>query len=223
MKALIFGGESDMANPIQDLLEDKGYEVLRLSHHEVDVTDIAAIFTAIYRFKPQLVINLAGVSNLQLIKDSNHFLWNEEIQTNLIGSYNVAKICVDNKVQTMVFIGSVAGFHGKGNHSGYCASKAGVHSLVQSLAAEGHEAYAIAPGRVNTKLRERDFPGENVKTRLTTQQIAAAVEEIIENKYKPGDIVILRKVGYETTQWTYSGEPWRKDLKITPWEEPSGY
>lgn len=219
---VIFGGESDLAPAIQAMFAKKEVVCHLLSKEEADVRDIASLDRAISYYKPDCVINLAGVSHLQPLLNSNREQWIEEIETNLIGSYNVAHAAAHKKLM-MLFIGSVAGFHGKPNHSGYCASKAGVHALVQSLAAEGYQAYAIAPGRVNTKMREKDFPGEDPQTRLTPEQIAEVVEKIVAGDYQPGDVIVIRKKGFETFEWVYQGEPWRKDLQIQPWEAPSGY
>ncbi|MBA2706139.1 MAG: SDR family oxidoreductase [Blastocatellia bacterium] len=226
-KALVFGAGSDMFSAIKDILV--GHKVMGLTHEECDVNNWIEVVIAMEKAKPNVVINLAGVSWPQPMALSEPGAWLEEINTNLIGSFNVARACipdivsVQDKVKTMIFMGSVAGLHGKQNHTGYSASKAGVHSLVQSLAAEGYNAYAIAPGRVNTKMRERDFPGEDTRTRLTTEQIAEVVRDIVDGKYKPGDIAIIRKIGYKTHKKTYRGQPWRKWLKIQPWEEWSGF
>lgn len=213
MVVLIFGGDSDMAAPIEGVLVNA--IVYRLSEIECDVTSPLEVSDAIETYKPDVVINLAGVSNLQPIKGSDHFAWWDEVEVNLVGSYLVAKYAVEAGVDKMIFIGSVAGKYGKPNHSGYCASKAGVISLVQSLGMEGYKAYAISPGRVDTKLREKDFPGERKETRLMPIEIANLVKEIIEGKYEPGDNLIIRRKGVETQPIKIDkGEPWKTDLQV---------
>lgn len=213
MSVVIFGGESDMAADIAALFE--GEVVYRVDQTEADVRDLASVIRTIKSYTPSVIINLAGVSHLQPLKDSNQTDWYEEINTNLIGSYNVARagLIVD---ATMIFIGSVAGKYGKANHSGYCASKAGVISLVQSLGMEGHKAYCISPGRVDTKMRERDFPGEDRQSRLTTQEIAGMVQRVLDGEFEPGHNVIIRKKGYETLTRLDSGEPWKGYLNVRP-------
>jgi NAD(P)-dependent dehydrogenase (short-subunit alcohol dehydrogenase family) len=143
--------------------------------------------------------------------------WFNEIRTNLLGSFHVAKATAEETPNAiMIFIASVAGMYGKAEHSGYSASKKGVISLVQSLGMEGYNAYAISPGRVNTKMREHDYPGEDVRTRLTTQEIADVVREIIEGCHQPGDNLIIRKKGFETLRLTDRGEPWKEYLNVQP-------
>lgn len=211
MKALIFGGGSDMVPDIARLFDD----FVLLTQGRCDVTDFEEVSKFVNDSRPDIVINLAGVSNLQPVKESNISAWQEELAVNLFGSYVVAKATVEYNPSTiMIFIGSVAGKYGKKDHSGYCASKAGVISLVQSLDQEGYNAYCISPGRVNTKMRERDFPGERVETRLKTSEIAKVVKEILDGKHKPGDNVIIRKRGTRTLRRVDRGEPWKSYLNV---------
>ena len=120
----------------------------------------------------------------------------------------------------MIFIASVAGMYGKPEHSGYSASKSGVISFVQSLGFEGYDAYSISPGRVDTKMRENDFPGEDKRTRLSTLQVAEIVKECIDGKYKPGDNVIIRKRGFRKLKRVDQGQPWKKYLNVQPLGTP---
>lgn len=213
MKVMIFGGDSDMAPAIEEALDQD--EVVRVSHEECDVGNFMEVRGVISRTWPNVVINLAGVSCLQPLKGADIQDLFEEVEINLLGSFNVAIASIEKmKLHALIFIGSVAGKYGKPNHAGYCASKAGVISLVQSLAKEGYNAYCISPGRVDTKMRERDFPGEDRKTRLTTKQIAGVVKEILDGKHQPGDNIIIRKRGYRTLRRVDRGEPWRTYLNV---------
>lgn len=212
MVVLIFGGDSDMAGPIEEALSE--YDVVRIDKDNCDVTTPIEVGYAM-RYKPDVVINLAGISNLQPVKGSDHMAWWDEIETNLVGSYLVARYAIAAGVKKMIFIGSVAGLYGKPGHSGYSASKAGVISLVQSLGMEGHDAYCISPGRVDTKLREKDFPGERKETRLEPREIAEVVKEILSGKYEPGDNIIIRRKGVETQPIRVDkGEPWKEEFQV---------
>lgn len=212
-KLLIFGAGSDMAPDIATTFYQ--WPVL-LTHKQCDVANLQDVEEAILTHMPSIVVNLAGVSHVvQMDNPTEHYL--EEIRTNLIGSFNIASVATKYITKaTLIFVASVAGLYGKGNHAGYCASKAGVISLVQSLGMEGYNAYAVSPGRVDTKMREHDYPGEDKKTRLTTAQIAGVMKEIVDRKFKPGDNIIIRKKGYKTLRRIDRGEPWKTYLNVQP-------
>ncbi len=204
---LIFGG-GDIAE--KGIIPTVGGRVT-----PANVPDLHEVRAAIKIYEPDVVINCAGVSHVSIVADSDPDRWEDELAVNLLGSYYVAKAAVDAGVGTLIFIASVAGLYGKPNHSGYSASKAGVISLVQSLGMEGHNAYAISPGRVDTRMRERDFPGENPRTRLTPTQVGEVVADILAGKYEPGDNIVIRKEGLETVHLgADKGEPWRTVLRV---------
>lgn len=164
---------------------------------------------------PQVVINCAGVSHVQQVKGGKEYLWIEEVSVNLVGSYYVAKYALEADVKTLIFIASVAGMYGKGYHSGYSASKGGVISLVQSLAMEGHNAYAISPGRVDTKMRQKDAPQDKPGSRMEPIEVGKVVQEILDGKHTPGDNLVVRKVGFvDIVRETDKGEPWKTELKV---------
>jgi len=164
---------------------------------------------------PDTVIYTAGVSRPAALGSPECGDWAHEIGVNLIGAFNVADAAVHAGVKTLIFIASLAGLYGKPNHAGYCASKAGLISLVQSLAMEGRNAYAISPGRVNTGMRERDYPGEDPKTRLDPLVIGGLVADILAGWYTPGDNIVIRMRGHEVLPVeVHRGDGWRERLKV---------
>ena len=215
MKVLIFG-KSDIGEGIKQLYLD----TVNIPKEECDVRDALQVRVTLEKYKPDVIVNCAGISHVQVVKDSNIDYWKEEIDVNLTGSFIVARESINSGVKTMIFIASVAGMYGKPEHSGYSASKSGVISFVQSLGFEGYDAYSISPGRVDTKMRENDFPGEDKRTRLSTLQVAEIVKECIDGKYKPGDNVIIRKRGFRKLKRVDQGQPWKKYLNVQPLGTP---
>jgi len=215
MKVLIFG-KSDIGEGIKQLYPD----TINVPKEECDVRDALQVRNTLEKYKPDVIVNCAGISHVQVVKDSNIDYWKEEIDVNLTGSFIVARESINSGVKTMIFIASVAGMYGKPEHSGYSASKSGVISFVQSLGFEGYDAYSISPGRVDTKMRENDFPGEDKRTRLSTLQVAEIVKECIDGKYKPGDNVIIRKRGFRKLKRVDQGQPWKKYLNVQPLGTP---
>jgi NAD(P)-dependent dehydrogenase (short-subunit alcohol dehydrogenase family) len=206
---LIIGGGDIADNGIVPLLGGTC-----LTEEDCDIRNFLSIESKIAKLKPDTVICTAGVSHVSDIKNSSPEKWKEEIEINLIGSYHVAKACTMHGVKNMIFFASVAGLYGKPEHSGYSASKSGVISLVQSLGMEGYNAYAISAGRVHTKMREKDFPNEDPKTRLLPKSIGKVVKEILNNKYKPGNNVIIRKRGYRILRRVDKGSGWAEYLRV---------
>ena len=215
MKVLIFG-KSDIGEGIKQLYLD----TVNIPKEECDVRDALQVRNTLEKYKPDVIVNCAGISHVQVVKNSNINYWKEEIDVNLTGSFIVARESINSGVKTMIFIASVAGMYGKPEHSGYSASKSGVISFVQSLGFEGYDAYSISPGRVDTKMRENDFPGEDKRTRLSTLQVAEIVKECIHGKYKPGDNVIIRKRGFRKLKRVDQGQPWKKYLNVQPLGTP---
>ena len=213
---LIFGGESDIASAVKK----KEPSTILLSYKDCDIRKSNEIRYWLEQYNPEVVINCAGVSNVQVVKDSDINKWEEEIDVNLVGSYRIARECANLGIDKMIFFASVAGKYGKPEHSGYSASKAGVISLVQSLGLEGYNAYTISPGRVDTKMREMDYPGEDSRTRLTTKSVASVIFDCIEGRYEPGDNIIYRKRGFRTLRRKDRGAPWKKYLNVQPYGTP---
>jgi NAD(P)-dependent dehydrogenase (short-subunit alcohol dehydrogenase family) len=148
--------------------------------------------------RPEVAVVTAGVSHPATVTDSSPSDWVAEIETNLIGSYFCAEAGITHGTRTFIFI----------------ASEAGVISLVQSMAMEGHDCYAISPGRVDTKMREHDYPGEDPRTRLHPTQIGEVVFDILAGGYRPGDNIVIRRIGFETFLRVDQGAPWRDWLKV---------
>ena len=190
----------------------EAFDGIKLDRHECDVRNRLAVHAALFEHQPSVVVLTAGVSNPGPIESARY---EDEMETNLLGAFNVAQACVRHQVETMIFIASVAGMYGKSNHAAYSATKAGIISLVQSLAQENHNAYAISPGRVNTPLREKDYPGEDVRTRLQPSHINAIVQDILAGVYEPGDNIVIRMNGYDVLPIEVDRNLyWKKSLKI---------
>lgn len=180
----------------------------------VDVRDFEAVWAAAADLRPATVIYTAGVSHPESVAAVGVKQWRREVEVNLLGAFHVAKATHD-LAYTMIFIASLAGLYGKPNHSGYSASKAGLISLVQSLAMEGHNAYAISPGRVHTQMRERDYPGEDPRTRLNPLRIGELVRDILDGQYQPGDNLVIRMRGHEELPLeVHRGDGWREKLRV---------
>lgn len=206
----IFGGGEIAEKGIIPVVGGKS-----VGYDECDVVDSYAVARVMNALKPDAVVFTAGVSHPDSVVTARWSYWQRELLHNLLGGFNVAQAAARAGVRTMVFLASLAGLYGKPNHSGYSASKAGLISLVQSLAMEGHNAYAISPGRVNTAMRERDYLGEDPRTRLDPLVIGGIVKDILDGKYTPGDNIVVRMRGHEILPLEiHRGDGWRERLRV---------
>lgn len=207
MKVLILG-KGGMSAGIASILKTEGHYVFEVPKAVVDVRQVASIQAMVEGFEPDWVINCAGVS-------APEDPW-EEIATNLVGSINVTLVTTHLKIPT-ILIGSVAGLYGKPDHVGYSASKAGVISLAQSLGFTD-EVYCISPGRVDTPMRQRDYPDDTPGSRLQPEVIGMVVDQVMRGEFEWGANVVVRIFGnYETgIRLSVKAEvnPWKEDLKV---------
>lgn len=201
MRCVIFG-KGGMSAGIASVLEGEGHEVIEYEHFEVDVTDPIAVRFVLGYKEPDWVINCAGMSDERQPLNT--------LMTNLWGSMVVAR--ATQQIPT-ILIASVAGLYGKPNHTAYCVSKAGVISLVQSLGFT-QPIWAISPGRVDTPMRERDYPGDTPGSRLEPEQIGTVVRDIMADRYPSGENIIVRKVGLSLTKEYPEQNPWRQRLRV---------
>lgn len=223
MNIVCFGGGEIWEKGIKPALEGLGHTVKCFSRDEVDVTDPSAVSTALMIRNSDdespvfidWVIYTAGVSHPTRLIGIEPIKLLHEMMVNVVGAFYVANAMKMFQSSNFIGITSVAGLYGKPEHSGYSASKAALRSLIQSMSFEGINAYGIAPGRVNTQMRHRDYPNEHVETRLDPSEIGLLVLDIMSGKYKSGDNIILRRIGHETQPIKVdNGEPWRTELKI---------
>ena len=116
---------------------------------------------AIKKFdKVDILINNAGIvkdKSLMMMEPSE---WQEVIDTNLTGYFNMAKACIvsmlKQKSGCIVNISSISGVVGLPRQVNYSAAKAGEIGLTKSLAKEvasyGIRVNAVAPGFIETDM-----------------------------------------------------------------------
>jgi 3-oxoacyl-[acyl-carrier protein] reductase len=132
-----------------------------------DVTDPASVDAAFDNVEAQqgpvevLVAN-AGITRDTLLLRMTEEDFSTVLDTNLTGSYRVAKRAVRSMLRArrgrLIFISSVVGLLGSAGQSNYAASKAGLVGLARSLARElgsrGITSNVVAPGFVTTDMTE---------------------------------------------------------------------
>ena len=107
-----------------------------------------------------VLVNNAGITRDSTMKRMDHQKWQEVIDTNLGGCFNMAKAVFDGMTGRgygrIVNIGSINGQAGQYGQVNYAAAKSGIHGFTKALAQEGARVgvtvNAIAPGYIDTDM-----------------------------------------------------------------------
>ena len=130
-----------------------------------DITDPAAVEAAFTEIEAahgpvEVLVANAGITADGLLVRMSDDDWASVIDTNLTGSFRLAKRAVSKMLRArrgrIIFISSVVGLLGSGGQVNYAASKAGLVGMARSLARElgsrSITANVVAPGFVETDM-----------------------------------------------------------------------
>lgn len=123
-----------------------------------------------------ILVNNAGITRDNLIIRMSDAEWNDVLNVNLKGVFNVTKAFVPGMLRRrsgkIISIASVVGIMGNAGQANYAASKAGIigftKAVAKELAPRGINVNAIAPGFIKTRMTDS----------LTEQQKSALLSRI---------------------------------------------
>jgi 3-oxoacyl-[acyl-carrier protein] reductase len=157
-----------------------------------DVTDADQVEAAFARVEEahgpvEVLVANAGITQDTLLLRMSEDDWSTVIETNLTGSYRLAKRAAKGMLRLrrgrIVFVSSVVGLLGSAGQVNYAASKAGLVGMARSIARElgsrSITANVVAPGFVET-----DMTGV-----LTDEQKAAIKAQVPLQRYARVDEV----------------------------------
>jgi acetoacetyl-CoA reductase len=180
--AIVTGGSRGIGEAISVALKDAGIAVAAnyagnddraraftertgIPTYKWDVADFDACVEGVARVEADLgpvdiLVNNAGITRDGTMKRMNRDAWDEVIDVNLGGCFNMAKAVWDGmnarKYGRIVNIGSINGQAGQYGQVNYAAAKSGIHGFTKALAQEGARAgitvNAIAPGYIDTDM-----------------------------------------------------------------------
>lgn len=157
-----------------------------------DITDQAAVDQAFADAEAahgpvEILVANAGITKDTLILRMSEEDWSSVIDTNLTGSYRVAKRAAKGMLRLrrgrIIFISSVVGLLGSAGQVNYAASKSGLVGMARSLARElGSRSITtnvVAPGFVSTEMTDvlSDEQKEAIRAQVPLGRYAS-VEEI---------------------------------------------
>ena len=180
--AIVTGGTRGIGEAISLALRDAGMTVAAnyagnderaraftdrtgIKAYKWDVADFDACLAGCQQVESDLgpvdvLVNNAGITRDGTMKRMNRQAWDDVIDTNLGGCFNMAKAVWDGmsgrKYGRIVNIGSINGQAGQYGQVNYAAAKSGIHGFTKALAQEGARGgitvNAIAPGYIDTDM-----------------------------------------------------------------------
>ena len=180
--AIVTGGTRGIGEAISVALKNAGYKVAAnyagnderaqafsqktgIAVYKWDVADFEACQAGVAKVVADLgpidvIVNNAGITRDATLKRMERKGWDEVVDTNLGGCFNMCKAAWDGMLARgfgrIVNIGSINGQAGQYGQVNYAAAKSGIHGFTKALAQEGAAkgitVNAVAPGYIDTDM-----------------------------------------------------------------------
>ena len=167
---LLLQYEAELFLTVRDKKKLQGFKNATIL--ELDVRDKEQVEAVLADCNPDILINNAGLAlGLDSLENGSIDDWEVMIDTNIKGllyvSKNIFKKMKEKKSGHIINISSIAGKMAYANGNVYCATKAAVESLSQSMnidaAGTNIRVSNVAPGAVETNFSNTRFHGDDAK------------------------------------------------------------
>ena len=179
LNVFISGVSRGIGNTVAKMFLKKGFTVVGSSrgnfkfedeyknfHHvKMDVTSRTDIDKMLKKITtenllPDILINNAGITSDKLFLKMNDDDWDNVIDTNLNGTFNVTKVFIKNMIKKrfgkIINISSISGLMGNPGQVNYSSSKSALVGFTKSLAKElgsrNINVNCVAPGFIKTEM-----------------------------------------------------------------------
>lgn len=202
--AILYAGNAEAAQAVCTRCDQFG---IKAKAYCCDVSNYEAAKETVAQIKVDfgtvhILVNNAGVTRDGLIAMMKEEAFDQVLDTNLKGAFNMIRHCTGlflrNKDGCIINISSVSGLTGNPGQSNYSASKAGLIGLTKSvakeLAAKGIRCNAIAPGFIQTDMTQ-DQAGSPLLSAIPLgrmgkpEEIADAVAYLVGASYVTGEVL----------------------------------
>jgi NAD(P)-dependent dehydrogenase (short-subunit alcohol dehydrogenase family) len=158
-----------LAERVAAKIRAQGGKAIGLRADVREEADVDAAVTAVARELgvPTLSASVVGVALFKPLLEMTPADWDSDLARNLRPAYLIGRRVVQEMRKTgatgaLAFVASISGLQSAANHASYGAAKAGLRSLVQTMALEwgplGIRVNAVAPGPIRT-VRVGAIPG----------------------------------------------------------------
>lgn len=189
---IVCGRRPEPLMEVTKIIEQQGGKVLALP---VDVRNWYQVDEMVNRVlqrfgRIDILVNNAGINLAKAILDTTEEEWDEVLDINLKGIFLCCKAVLPSMLKCgngiIVNVSSSLVKAGIANMSAYCASKAGVIGLTQSLADELKSqkirVYAVCPGPTYTEMHSK-ISGETVaRQSMPAEKVALKILGLVTGK-----------------------------------------
>ncbi len=184
---LLISRTEDALHGIADYLEAEGFKAYILAGDVTNAQDLDRVVEFVDRFNGNLryLVHNAGIARVGNVDKLNPADWRRMLEVNLTAPFMLTQKLLPKmeKGSQIFFINSVAGKNTFAGWSGYCASKAGLRALADTLRDEirprGIRVTTIYPGAVDTNIHDDLHADWDRAKMLKPVHIADAVRHII--------------------------------------------